>query len=397
MAIYHLNFRRCSKSKGQSATAKYDYIHREDKYNKNRDDLVYSQSGNIPDFAKDNPKEFWKNADEFERSNARVCTEIEFALPRELNLEQQQELIDEFIKNNLDNEHHKLAYSYAIHNDKDNHNPHCHLIFSERNIDGISRSPEQFFKRANSKDPSLGGAKKSEYATKRDFVQEVRTSWRKSANEHLQKAGLNIAIDERTLQAQGIDRESPRRLNRIEFKHMKELEALNAECEKEIIKADIAQVDLKIDFHKEHEEYLRKDYRVNQTVNIEPFQNKPLFGLFMNKNQKSTLKYGREEEKRIKSEFEKNRATLREHEQRKTTLSKFLEEINHKIEVITKTLKGLGSVKAPQRELLTFEKQEQDRKIKADLEMKSRFEQALKNPLIKSKSKTNSNSKGMKI
>jgi len=158
MATYHLNVRGCSKSKGQSASAKSDYINREDKYTKNRDDLIYSASGNMPSFAQDNPKEFWKSADEFERANARVCTEIEFALPRELNLEQQKELINEFIKKNLDNGNHKLTYSYAIHNDKDNHNPHCHLIFSERNNDGIERTAEQYFRRANNKAPEKGGA-----------------------------------------------------------------------------------------------------------------------------------------------------------------------------------------------------------------------------------------------
>lgn len=224
MATYHLNVRGCSKSKGQSASAKSDYINREDKYTKNKDDLIYSASGNMPSFAKDNPKDFWKSADEFERANARVCTEIEFALPRELNLEQQKELITEFINKNLDNDNHKLTYSYAIHNDKNNHNPHCHLIFSERNNDGIERTADQYFRRANNKTPEKGGAKKSEHAHKKDFVQEVRTSWRELANEHLAKAGFKNTIDERTLEAQGIDRESPRRLNRVEFKQLRAME-----------------------------------------------------------------------------------------------------------------------------------------------------------------------------
>lgn len=39
MATYHLNIRRCSKAKGQSAKAKSDYINREDKYSKRFDDV----------------------------------------------------------------------------------------------------------------------------------------------------------------------------------------------------------------------------------------------------------------------------------------------------------------------------------------------------------------------
>ena len=46
----------------------------------------------MPKFAEDNPQEFWRLSDIYERANARVCTEIEFALPRELTLEQQQKI-----------------------------------------------------------------------------------------------------------------------------------------------------------------------------------------------------------------------------------------------------------------------------------------------------------------
>ncbi|MGV2580593.1 UNVERIFIED_CONTAM: MobA/MobL family protein, partial [Neisseria gonorrhoeae] len=97
MAIYHLNVRYCSKSKGQSAQAKNDYINRNDKYSKRLDDLQFSGYGNMPKFAEDNPQEFWRLSDIYERANARVCTEIEFALPRELTLEQQQKLVSSFI------------------------------------------------------------------------------------------------------------------------------------------------------------------------------------------------------------------------------------------------------------------------------------------------------------
>lgn len=224
MAIYHLNIRHVSKAKGQSAKAKSDYIDREDKYSKRFEDLQYSFSGNMPTFAKNNPKEFWESADIYERANARVCTEIEFALPRELNLEQQKVLVTDFVKNTIDSDQHKLPYSFAIHNDKDNHNPHCHLIFSHRTQDGIDRTAEQFFKRANAKNPELGGAMKDREVIKQEFLQGVRTTWRELANQHLEQHGHTARIDERTLEAQGIDREASRRINRIEFQAMRALE-----------------------------------------------------------------------------------------------------------------------------------------------------------------------------
>lgn len=223
MATYHLNIRRCSKNRGQSAKAKSDYINREDKYTNRLNDVRYQQSGNMPAFAQNDPAKFWESADIYERANARVCTEIVIALPRELNLEQQKSLVNDFIDSTINNEQHKLPYSLAIHNDTENHNPHCHIIFSERHNDGIERSEEQFFKRANSKNPERGGAKKSEYAHQKDFVQEVRTTWRKVANQHLEKNHHSSRIDERSLKEQGVNREPLRRITRIEYQYEKQL------------------------------------------------------------------------------------------------------------------------------------------------------------------------------
>lgn len=224
MATYHLNVRKISKAKGQSAKAKSDYINREDKYSKRFEDLRFSDSGNMPSFSQNNPEKFWEFADIYERANARVCTEIEFALPRELTLEQNRELVQSFIKSTIDNEQHKLPYSFAIHNDQDNHNPHCHLIFSERHNDGIERTAEKFFKRANGKDLALGGAKKSTYANSREFVQDIRTKWRELANYHLEKSGYAARIDERSYKNQGVEQQARPRLDRVTWQELKRLE-----------------------------------------------------------------------------------------------------------------------------------------------------------------------------
>ncbi|OOF40825.1 hypothetical protein BKK50_09135 [Rodentibacter rarus] len=197
----------------------------------------------MPSFAQNNPRLFWESADIYERSNARVCTEIEFALPRELNLEQQQILVNEFIKQSIDNDKHKLPYSFAIHNDPENHNPHCHLIFSERHQDGIDRTPEQFFKRANSKVLEQGGAMKSKHANAREFVQDVRTTWRKLANQHLEKHGIDSRIDERTLKAQGIERDPTTHIHWREFKNLEQIQRQSDEIGQKIAQnvQDLAQ------------------------------------------------------------------------------------------------------------------------------------------------------------
>lgn len=234
MAIYHLNVRYCSKSKGQSAQAKNEYINRNDKYSKRLDDLQFSGFGNMPKFAENNPQKFWQASDIYERANARVCTEIVFALPKELNLEQQQELVQSFINSTVNSERNKLPYSFAIHNDKANNNPHCHLIFSERQLDGIERSEEQFFKRANSKNANLGGTKKTVDFRDKEFIKSVRKTWSEQANFALEKHGHAARIDERSYQEQGIDKEPRARLDRVTWQELQRLEQ-NAEFYSEAI------------------------------------------------------------------------------------------------------------------------------------------------------------------
>lgn len=241
MAIYHLNIRHCSRDKWQSAQAKFDYINRIDKYSKKLEDLQYSQNGNLPSFAQNNPELFWQSADKFERANARICTEIEFALPRELNLEQQAELVSSFIKKTIDNEKRKLPFSFAIHNDKANNNPHCHLVFSVRQLDGIERSAEQFFKRANSKNAELGGAKKDRDVIQKDFLKDVRKMWSEQANLSLEKYGYAARIDERSYQEQGIEKEPRSRLDRVTWQELKRLES-NADFFREVIERKRQQI-----------------------------------------------------------------------------------------------------------------------------------------------------------
>lgn len=67
--------------------------------------------------------------------------------------------------------------------------PHAHLMFSERTMDGIEREPGQLFKRYNSKAPEKGGAKKAntgkQYAERRDELKALRHRWEVLCNRHL--------------------------------------------------------------------------------------------------------------------------------------------------------------------------------------------------------------------
>ncbi|WP_258231916.1 MobA/MobL family protein, partial [Salmonella enterica] len=112
MASYHCTVKAGAKG---SALKHADYISRSGEYKsyKSREDLEFSSSGNMPSWAKKNPAELWKAADEFERKNGTAYREIEISLPRELTREQRLELVEDFVQKEIGDRH---AYQYAVHN-----------------------------------------------------------------------------------------------------------------------------------------------------------------------------------------------------------------------------------------------------------------------------------------
>ena len=198
MAVYHLKMSVGSRADGRSAVAKADYIEREGRYEQDREELEHRESGNMPEWAKDDPHSYWEAADEHERANGRLYREIQFALPKELNEEQRRELASSFAASVTEGE--RLPYTLAIHRGGPNgENPHAHLMFSERPNDGIERGKEQWFKRYNAKAPEKGGTQKSRAATPQAWLEDTRKAWAREANAALERAGRGEHIDHRSL------------------------------------------------------------------------------------------------------------------------------------------------------------------------------------------------------
>jgi hypothetical protein len=205
MAIYHLHASTGSRNGGQSAGAKSDYIKREGKYTRDADEVLATGDGHMPAWAADDARVYWQAADAHERANGRLFKEVEFALPVEMTLEQQQEAVERFAAHLTDEE--RMPYSYAIHAGK-GHNPHCHLMISERANDGHDRSAELWFKRAATgrKSAEEGGARKTESLKPQAWLEQTREDWAEIANAELERHGYRERIDNRTLEEQGIDR-----------------------------------------------------------------------------------------------------------------------------------------------------------------------------------------------
>ena len=198
MAVFHLKASFGSRAGGQSARAKSDYIEREGRYEKDGEELEHKEHGNMPEWAEDDPGKYWEAADEHERANGRLYSEVQFALPKELGEDDRRELAGEFAERVCSGE--RLPYTLAIHRGGANgENPHAHLMFSERGNDGIERSGEQWFKRHNAKAPEKGGARKSRAAKAGDWLEKTRKAWEQTANRALERAGRAERIDGRSL------------------------------------------------------------------------------------------------------------------------------------------------------------------------------------------------------
>ena len=197
MATYRLCYKKGKVGYSKSHAA---YIQREDGYQSKEEDLVYTESGNMNfNGEKIDAKKFWEYADTYERVNSVAYRELELNIPNEFNHEQAKELIDNFVKKELGE---KYPYTYAIHeskNEENEKNLHCHLMFSERELDGIDRDLSQYFKRANSKNPEKGGAKKNREWQEKSRLLDLRKSWEIETNNLLEKNGFEDRVDCRTL------------------------------------------------------------------------------------------------------------------------------------------------------------------------------------------------------
>jgi hypothetical protein len=208
MALYHLTVKHASRGQGRSALAHALYLAREGPYGRGRfaEQFVEVAHRNMPGWAQDEPQAFWAAADTYERANGRLYTELEIALPRELSPADRLILAQTFVDTHMGTTH---PCTWAVHVSRaldGAEQPHVHVMFSERTLDGIERGPGLFFRRANAAAPALGGAAKDPAWNHRDKVVELREAWATTANQALERAGLEVRIDHRSLTAQGIDR-----------------------------------------------------------------------------------------------------------------------------------------------------------------------------------------------
>lgn len=198
---------------GDFAFAHLQYINREAAFT-NRGGCV-ATGHHLPQWAKDSPLRFFHAADRFERSNGERYKEIVFSLPQELTIEQNREIIDRFLEKHMQGHY----YAWAIHEkvgamSEGERHPHVHIMFSTREIDAIERTrertPETFFKRANTDAPERGGCPKAEKwvgKERRDYLLAMREDYARIQNDVLEKYDIPVRVSHLCLEAQKMQAE----------------------------------------------------------------------------------------------------------------------------------------------------------------------------------------------
>ena len=128
---------------------------------------------------------YWDAADLHERVNGRLYVTADFALPRDLSAEDQIALAHDFAAELTRDE--SLPYTLVIHAGRDadgqEHNPHVHLMISERANDGIRRSPGAVVRASQPRGSRPGGAAKTRTLHGRAWVEHSRERWPRSRTD----------------------------------------------------------------------------------------------------------------------------------------------------------------------------------------------------------------------
>jgi len=151
-----------------------------------------------------------------ERVNGAAYREYVIALPNELKLEQNMDVVKCLIESLVGEKPFQFAIHAPISSLEGQRNLHMHLMYSDRVPDGIDRPAVQMFKRYNPTHPERGGCKKDSGGKTavqlRDEVITKRKATAEILNVALQKHGHDVRVDHRSLKDQGKDKKPERHL-----------------------------------------------------------------------------------------------------------------------------------------------------------------------------------------
>jgi Ti-type conjugative transfer relaxase TraA len=199
MAIYHLHVKVIGRKSGSSAVASAAYRSgsrlRDERLDRSHDfsskrRVVHSEvmlPENAPEAWNDRER-LWNDVEAFEvRKDAQLAREVEFAIPREMSERQGIELARDFIRAEFVDR--GMIADLNVHWDvgKDGMpKPHAHVMLTMRAVD------------------ESGFGRKVRDWNRTEILERWRERWAELANERLVELDIDVRIDHRSLEAQGI-------------------------------------------------------------------------------------------------------------------------------------------------------------------------------------------------
>jgi len=228
MAIPVLRAQFFSRSDGHSAVKAAAYRSGEKIYDERegvthdysrRHEVVYTTiltPADAPEWAKDR-KELWNAVEAVEdnhsrRATAQLAQEVNIALPRELDHDENIALVQDYVQNQFVNK--GMVADVAIHEGKSSdggRNPHAHVMLTLRDID-----ENGFGKKNREWNDGRKGQRKV-------ALDNMRDNWEKHINRHLEQAGSNERISMKSYEERGIDRTSQQHMGKHAW-HMEQRE-----------------------------------------------------------------------------------------------------------------------------------------------------------------------------
>jgi hypothetical protein len=287
MSIYHLEVSIISRGKGKSAVAAAAY--------RSGEKITNEYDGITHDFTKKRgiisseiiaPKNapswvlerqnLWNKIEKYEkRCDARLGREIVVALPVDLSREKQQEITRQFVTQNCVNL--DMIADVSFH-DKDDGNPHAHILLTDRRI-GV-----------NGIEP-----KKDRTWNERALVERWREAWEVTVNNVLEREGAVERVSCRSLAERGINRKAQIHVGpkvargyekrKLRNEAIKEYNAIHAKMK--IIKAEEVELENQIEAERQRQIETERDQRrvkipkleIGQKISYKaPGATKPLVG-----------------------------------------------------------------------------------------------------------------------
>ena len=203
MAIYHFSAKVISRAAGSSALAAAAYrsgsrlhdvrLERDHDFTR-KSGVVHSEvllpDGAPPELA--DRERLWNTVEAAEvRRDAQLAREVEFALPRELSVEQGVDLARDFVAREFVAR--GMVADLNVHWDRledGSPKPHAHVMLTMREVNA---------------DGEFG--KKVREWNRTELLQEWRERWAEHVNDRMAELDLDVRVDHRSLEAQGLDLE----------------------------------------------------------------------------------------------------------------------------------------------------------------------------------------------